>query len=104
MSSMPVLVTAGLPEFTVTSSASPDRSTVPAELLALAYLSGVIRGLTLSDTAWAATVGNITSLLGFAVIAGLVSHHLMRQAGASAAAAVELAAARARRAAEESRD
>lgn len=73
-------------------------------LLALAYLCGVIRGLTLSDTAWAATVGNITSLLGFAVIAGLVSHHLMRQATASAAAAVELAAARARRAAEESRD
>ena len=73
-------------------------------LLALAYLSGVIRGLTLSDTAWAATVGNITSLLGFAVIAGLVSHHLMRQAAASAAAAVELAAARARQASEESRD
>lgn len=73
-------------------------------LLALAYLSGVIRGLTLSDTAWAATVGNITSLLGFAVIAGLVSHHLMRQAAASAAAAVELAAARAHRASEESRD
>jgi signal transduction histidine kinase len=73
-------------------------------LLALAYLSGVIRGLTLSDTAWAATVGNITSLLGFAVIAGLVSHYLMRLAGASAATAVELAAARARRASEESRD
>ncbi len=73
-------------------------------LLAFAYLSGVIRGLTLSDTAWAATVGNITSLLGFAVIAGLVSHYLMRLAGASAAAAVELAAARARRASEESRD
>jgi signal transduction histidine kinase len=73
-------------------------------LLALAYTSGVIRGLALSDTAWAATVGNITSLLGFAVIAGLVSHHLMRQAAASAAAAVELAAARARQASEESRD
>jgi hypothetical protein len=73
-------------------------------LLALAYTSGVIRGLTLSDTAGAATVGNITSLLGFAVIAGLVSHHLMRQAAASAAAAVELAAARARQASEESRD
>jgi signal transduction histidine kinase len=73
-------------------------------LLALAYTSGVIRGLALSDTAWAATVGNITSLLGFAVIAGLVSHHLMRQAAASAAAAVELAAARGRQASEESRD
>src|SRR5580692_11490348 len=73
-------------------------------LLALAYLSGVIRGLTLSDTAWAATVGNITSLLGFAVIAGLVSHYLMRQATASAAAAVELAEARARQASEESRE
>ena len=31
MSSMPVLVTAGLPEFTVTSSASPDRFTLSAE-------------------------------------------------------------------------
>jgi signal transduction histidine kinase len=71
---MPVLVTAGRPECTVT------------------------------ETAWAATVGNITSLLGFAVIAGLVSHYLMRQAAASAGAAEELAVARAQSASEESRD
>jgi signal transduction histidine kinase len=73
-------------------------------LLAVAYFAGVFRGLQQGATAWAATVGNITSLIGFAVIAGLVSTYLMRQAVASAGAAAELAAARARSAAEHSRD
>jgi signal transduction histidine kinase len=64
-----------------------------------------VRGLEYSsNTAVAATVGNVCSLVGFGVIAGLVSYYLRAQAESAALAAVELAAARARGAAEESRE
>jgi len=63
----------------------------------------VSRGLQHSPTAWAAMTGNICSLTGFGVLAGLLSHYLMRQARAAAAGAAELAAARAAAAAEQSR-
>ena len=79
-------------------------SSASGALLVGSYFGGVARGLAYSPTAWAATLGNVCSLIGFGVIAGLVSRHLLRQAEANAAAASELAAARARSAAEESRD
>lgn len=80
------------------------RSATSGVVLAASYFGGVARGLEQSQTAWAATLGNVCSLTGFGVIAGLVSHHLVRQAQLNAQASVELSAARARSAAEESRD
>jgi signal transduction histidine kinase len=80
-------------------------SSLSGLILAGSYVLGVSRGLEYSsNTAIASTVGNVCSLVGFGVIAGLVSHYLRAQAESAAAAAVELAAARARSAAEESRE
>ncbi|MEZ0114334.1 signal transduction histidine kinase [Catenulispora sp. EB89] len=86
------------------ATSPPLRSALCGVLLAAAYFAGVSEGLSQSQTAWAAAIGNVCSLIGFGVIAGLTTHYLMRQARSAASAAVELAAARARTAAEESRE
>jgi signal transduction histidine kinase len=81
----------------------PAASAAAGMLLAAAYAAGVSRGLQHSPGTWAGMIGNICSLTGFGVLAGLLSHYLMRQAHAAAAGAAELAAARAAAAAEQSR-
>jgi len=81
----------------------PTRAVAAGVLLALCYVIGVLPELRTGGSIIASTAGNVLSLVGFSVVAGLISSQLMRSARTAAATTAAMLEARERAAGQRAR-